>query len=99
MKYDVYAIGNALVDYEIAVDDPFLETHGIEKSVMTLVDEDRQKALIRAVSGRITAKQGGGSAANTIVALSKLGGKGFYSFKVANDEDGRFLSRTWSIME
>lgn len=92
-KYDVYAIGNALVDYEIEVDDAFLGAYQIEKSVMTLVDENRQKELIEAVKGKIKEKQGGGSAANTIVALSTLGGKGFYSCKVANDEDGSVFLR------
>lgn len=89
MKYDVYAIGNALVDYEVQVDDSFLTANQVEKSLMTLVDADRQKELIKAAQGRIKEKQGGGSAANTIVAVSKLGGKGFYSCKVANDEDGK----------
>ncbi|RED93597.1 adenosine kinase [Marinoscillum furvescens] len=88
-KYDVYAIGNALVDYEIEVDDAFLSEHKVEKSLMTLVDEQRQQELIAAVAGHIREKQGGGSAANTIVAVSKLGGKGYYSCKVANDEDGK----------
>jgi len=88
-KYDVYAIGNALVDYEIEVDDAFLTNNGVEKALMTLVDADRQKELIEAVQGKIKAKQGGGSAANTIIAVSKLGGKGYYSCKVAADEDGK----------
>ncbi|MFT6857140.1 MAG: sugar/nucleoside kinase (ribokinase family) [Cyclobacteriaceae bacterium] len=88
-KYDVYAIGNALVDYEIEVDDAFLTNNGVEKALMTLVDADRQKELIEAVQGKIKAKQGGGSAANTIIAVSKLGGKGYYSCKVAGDEDGK----------
>jgi len=77
-QYDVYAIGNALVDYEIEVEDQFFDQNKIEKSLMTLVDEDRQKELIDAVKGHIREKQGGGSAANTVVALSKLGGKGYY---------------------
>ena len=87
-KYDVYAIGNALVDYVIEVDDNFLNDNSVEKSLMTLVDAERQSELTAAVQGHIKEKQGGGSAANTIVALSKLGGKGFYSCKVANDDDG-----------
>jgi hypothetical protein len=29
-KYDVYAIGNAIVDYEIEVTDAFLEANGVE---------------------------------------------------------------------
>lgn len=88
-KYDVYAIGNALVDYVIEVDDTFFTEHNVEKSLMTLVDEERQQELTTAVKGLIKEKQGGGSAANTIVALSKLGGIGYYSCKVANDEDGQ----------
>lgn len=90
-KYNVYAIGNALIDYEIEVDDAFLGTHNIEKSLMTLVDEARQNELIEAVRGKIREKQGGGSAANTIVALASLGGSGYYSCKVANDEDGHLF--------
>lgn len=89
-KYDVYAIGNALVDYEIEINDAFLKQHKVEKGLMTLVDEDRQEILMKAVHNQIKKKQGGGSAANTIIALSQLGGKGFYSCKVAMDDDGVF---------
>ena len=32
-KYDVYAIGNAIVDYEIEVDNAFLEANGVEKEI------------------------------------------------------------------
>ena len=90
-KYDVYAIGNAVVDYVLECSDDFLTEHGIEKSVMTLVDEERQMKVLGAVKDGIKKKEGGGSAANTIVATSMLGGKSFYSCKVANDEDGRFF--------
>ncbi len=90
-KYDVYAVGNAVVDYEIKVDDAFLTEHGVEKGLMTLVDEDRQFTLLTAANRNIAKKQGGGSAANTIVAMSQFGGTGFYSCKVANDEDGHFF--------
>ena len=35
-------------------------------------------------------KQAGGSAANSVVAVSQFGGKSFYCFRVANDELGNF---------
>ena len=89
-KYDVYAIGNALVDYEIEINNEFLKKHKVEKGLMTLVDEERQHVLLQAVQNQIRKKQGGGSAANTVIALSQLGGKGFYSCKVASDDDGVF---------
>ncbi|CAE7499031.1 unnamed protein product [Symbiodinium sp. KB8] len=90
-KYDVYAIGNALVDYEIEIDDQFLQTQEVEKGLMTLVDEERQGVLRAAMGDHITKKQAGGSAANSIVSMAQFGGKGFYSCKVANDEDGVFF--------
>lgn len=87
-KYDVCAIGNALVDYEIEVEDQFFEANQVEKGLMTLVDEERQAALLQEAHGNIRKKQGGGSAANTIFGLVEFGGKGFYTCKVANDSDG-----------
>lgn len=89
-KYDVCAIGNAMVDYEIEVTDEFFSENGVEKGLMTLVDEERQKTVLTAASEKIRKKQGGGSAANTIVGMSDLGGRGFYTCKVADDPDGAF---------
>ncbi|MDH5609742.1 MAG: adenosine kinase [Cyclobacteriaceae bacterium] len=89
-KYNVYAIGNALVDYEIKASEQMLLDHQVEKGLMTLVEEARQAELTAAASGHVVKKQGGGSAANSIVAFSQLGGRGFYSCKVAHDEDGKF---------
>lgn len=87
-KYNVFGIGNALVDYEIEITDSFLNENGVEKGLMTLVDEDHQRKLVDAVSGNIKKRQSGGSAANSMIALAQFGGTGFYTCKVANDEDG-----------
>ena len=37
MKYDVYGIGNALVDMEFLVSEDFLQQNEIEKGLMTLI--------------------------------------------------------------
>lgn len=87
-KYNVCAIGNALIDYEIEVEDSFFSDNGVEKGLMTLVDEEQQDKLVQLVEGNIKKKQGGGSAANTIFGVSQLGGSGYYTCKVANDSDG-----------
>lgn len=89
-KYHVYGVGNALVDMEVCVDDEFLRTMGISKGHMTLVDEKRQIELLANIDHRNGKWAGGGSAANTIIAVSHFGGKSFYSCKVADDEAGRF---------
>lgn len=93
MKYDVYGIGNALVDMEFIVDDDFLAQNNIEKGLMTLVEQERQAELIEKLHQSQTEqvkKQCGGSAANSVIAVSQFGGKSFYAFKVANDETGHF---------
>ena len=89
-KYDLYAIGNALVDSEYEVTDAQLQAMGVEKRHMTLIDADRKAYLLGAVEGKHSRRTGGGSAGNTVVALAQLGGKGFYSCRVAEDELGNF---------
>lgn len=91
-RYDVYAIGNALVDVEYRVTDDFLAEQQIQKGVMTLVEEAPQQALIARLESRygLTKRASGGSAANSIIALSHFGGRAFYSCKVASDATGDF---------
>ena len=89
-QYDVYAIGNALVDMEYEVNDLFLSKYKIDKGLMTLVDEVRQNELLDALGGTPKNQQCGGSAANTIIAVAQFGAKGFYSCKVASDPIGNF---------
>lgn len=88
--YDVYGIGNAIVDMEFEVDDAFFQQHAIEKGLMTLVDQDRQHILVQAIQRKEVKQQSGGSAANSIIAVNQFGGKAFYSCKVANDPFGQF---------
>ncbi len=89
-KYNIYGIGNALVDMEFEVKDSFFEKYNIDKGLMTLVDENRQHELIGHLDAFEGKKASGGSAANTMIAISCFGGNSFYSCKVANDELGDF---------
>jgi sugar/nucleoside kinase (ribokinase family) len=88
--YDLYAIGNALVDSEYEVSDAQLQALGVEKRHMTLIDAERRAHLLAGVHGLHSRRTGGGSAGNTTVALAQLGGKAFYSCRVADDELGDF---------
>jgi sugar/nucleoside kinase (ribokinase family) len=89
-KYDIYGIGAALVDTEVEVSDKFLADAKIDKGVMTLVDEPRQRELLQALSSEdlTSVKKCGGSVCNSVVAASSLGAKAFFSGKVADDADG-----------
>jgi sugar/nucleoside kinase (ribokinase family) len=90
-KYDVYGIGNAIVDIVTEVDHDFFDAHNIEKGVMTLVDEKHQLRLMKAIDMKKSRMSGGGSAGNTVVAVNQFGGKSFYSCLVARDEMGKFF--------
>lgn len=92
MSYHVYGIGNALVDMEYEVTEDFFQQQSIEKGLMTLIDEEQQQQLLSAMTKAFGIKKrtGGGSAANSIVAISQLGGNCFYACKVADDEAGEF---------
>jgi sugar/nucleoside kinase (ribokinase family) len=89
-KYQIYAVGNALVDMEYEVTTEDLERLGIDKGVMTLVDEAQQLELMAHLADHDHKRGSGGSAANSVIAVSQFGGKGFYSCKVANDPLGHF---------
>ena len=91
-KYHVYGMGAALVDTEVEVTDNDLVAMGVEKGMMTLVDEPKQAELLTYLqSHQIQASRAsGGSAGNTIIANSYFGGKSFFSGKVSNDDNGQF---------
>lgn len=88
--YNLYGMGNALVDIVAEVDEAFFEQFKIEKGVMTLVDEARQAELVAAIDLLAADKQCGGSAANTTIGAAQFGARAFYSCKVADDDLGRF---------
>lgn len=91
--YFLYGLGAALVDTEIQVSDQDLVRLGVEKGVMTLVDQARQDELMQALSGHLvhSKRASGGSGANSVIAAAHLGSKTFYSCKVANDDNGQFF--------
>ena len=88
-------IGNALVDIEFEVHDDFLQTQQIKKGQMTLIDADTYHNIFQTLNQKYQAKKrvGGGSAANSTVIFSQLGGKAHYCCRVANDEFGQFYTQ------
>jgi len=90
-EIDVFGVGNALVDIQAQVADQVLTELGIEKGIMTLVEEEEQQASVLGKLGGPLHRCAGGSAANTIVALAELGGSAAYVGKVGDDEVGAFF--------
>ena len=91
--YDVYGVGAALVDIEFSINDNFLRDNQLDKGIMTLVDEVQQQQLISNLqsNSEVVKRSCGGSACNTIVAVSGFGGSAFYAGKVSSDTDGAFF--------
>jgi sugar/nucleoside kinase (ribokinase family) len=81
------------VDSEYEVSDAQLQAAGVEKRHMTLIDAHRRTELLHHVQGVHARRTGGGSAGNTAVALAQLGGRAFYSCRVADDELGDFYTK------
>lgn len=89
-KYDLIAIGNALVDVLAHASEEFIaeqdEKHGMKKGAMSLIDERRAVELYAAMDAGIEVS--GGSAGNTMAGFASFGGKGAYIGKVASDQLG-----------
>lgn len=89
MGYNVYGVGNAIMDMQVQCDDGFLEANGIEKGIMTLVDEARQQQILTALAEHQVNYCSGGSAANTIVGIADMGGRAAYASKTGADDFGQ----------
>ncbi len=88
--FDVYGVCNPLIDLLSHVPDSFLKKYGIEKNVMHLVSHEEQQNILSALelenfSIKIAA---GGSAANSMIGVSQLGGCTAFSGKIGMDEHG-----------
>lgn len=98
MGYDVYGVGNALVDIQARVGDEFVEQLQLDKGIMKLVDDASQQGVLAQLEGIPLHRCAGGSAANTVVGLVELGGTAAFVGKIADDGIGRlFLNDLLSL--
>lgn len=87
---ELCGLGNGLVDllYEVTFEE--LESLGLRKGEMRLVNPSLQTNLLKLLSGKSNTICSGGSAANTIIAFSQFGGKSAYQTVLGNDDFGKF---------
>jgi len=86
-KFDVVAIGNAIVDVLSQADDAFIDSIGVAKGSMQLMfsPEDADALYAKMGPGR---EVSGGSAANTVAGIAALGGRTAFIGQVADDQLG-----------
>jgi sugar/nucleoside kinase (ribokinase family) len=89
-RFDVTAIGNAIVDVIAQAEDALLAQHNLPKGAMNLIDADTAEKLYALMGPGKEAS--GGSAGNTIAGIAALGGKTAYIGKVASDQLGEVFT-------
>ena len=82
----ILGIGNAIVDVLCKVEENFIKDNSLTKGTMKLVNEKEFKTLM--LNLKIEETVAGGSVANSIVGLSKLGNRVGFIGKVSDDELG-----------
>ena len=85
-KYDVLAIGNAIVDVIAKLDEAFVQKEKLVKGSMNLIDETRAERLYGVMGPAIEVS--GGSAGNTAAGVASFGGSAAYFGKVRADQLG-----------
>ncbi len=86
-KFDIVAIGNAIVDVLAQADDAFIAEEGMAKGTMQLLfsTEEAEALYAKMGAGR---EISGGSAANTVAGIAALGGRAGFIGQVADDQLG-----------
>lgn len=87
ISYDVVGIGNAIVDVISQQGDDFIDSYGLTKGAMVLIDAERAVELYDAMD--VMTETSGGSASNTMVGVASFGGTASFIGKVADDELGK----------
>ena len=85
-RYDVIAIGNAIVDVMAPCEDELIQELGLNRGGMTLIDTQRAEELYAAMGP--AREISGGSAANTLAGMAALGAQCAFIGQVADDQLG-----------
>src|ERR671912_77084 len=87
-RLDVLCIGNAIVDVIADADDAFLDSEGLTKGSMRLIDAEEAERLYAHMGP--AREISGGSAGNTAAGVAALGGSAGFVGQVAPDQLGEF---------
>lgn len=91
MAYQVIGIGNAVMDVISTAADAQLDRLGVQKGIMQLIERDRAEVLTHASNGARLIP--GGSVANTLAGLGRLGLSTAFIGRVAGDDLGLAYAR------
>ncbi len=86
MGYDVFGLGNPFMDVLIKAEDDELKKINLKKGMIRFVNQQEILEIHSMFSHKVISYEPGGSVANTISTISRLGGKTFFTGKAGNDE-------------
>ena len=92
-EFHVCGLGNSLVDIFLELGDTEFAPLGLERGTMRLVERDEQTALLDRFHAHDPRLASGGSVANSVIALSQLGGKGAFLGCLGDDKYGLFYQQ------
>ena len=87
---DVIALGSALMDFLIEVDEDKLIEFDLKKGEMCLVEADKAQEILKKIEEYQLSIETvpGGSSANTLKGMALLGSKVIFCGKIGNDDQG-----------
>jgi sugar/nucleoside kinase (ribokinase family) len=86
--HSVFGIGNPLIDVVFSATYQDLKDLSLDKGIMHLVSQERQEEILRHFHGQSPVYHPGGSAPNTLLALTGLGVPGVIAGKIGQDHFG-----------
>lgn len=92
-KYDLCALGHAVVDAQVSVSEDVFSTLNLARGEMRLVDDETQEHVLEGLKDLPVSRSSGGSAANSVIILAQLGGRGAFYGMVGADQDGVFYNQ------
>jgi len=87
-KYDVFGIGNALMDFLVEIDHKKFLEFDIKHGDMHIVDEKKAGEILEKLHLHDVKIAPGGSSANTVAGVAFLGGKAVFCGVVGDDKNG-----------
>lgn len=88
MNFDIYGMGNALLDILVEVPDKFITQLNLTKGRQHVINEKQSKALLDKIKFANATIAAGGSASNAVATCAQLGLQAGFCGKIGDDEYG-----------
>ena len=91
-QYDIFGIGNPLIDILVDVDNTFLKKYALDKGQFNLVSLEKINEILKDIKNLEIVQAPGDSTANTLAGICDFGGSAIFTGKVGDDEHGKYYN-------